>query len=120
MPIYHHLKCCACGAVRSASQARCPSHPDAKAVACYPDGQTSEQKAMSADYEDSACNPEKLTGLQMRDQAFAIRADKLIYARTILFKLLREADRRVMGLEVKDPIKPNTICTALMELGGKP
>ncbi len=71
-------------------------------------------------YEDTACNPERLTGLQMREQSFAIRGDHLIYARTILFKALLEADKRSVGMTVREPLSPNTIKGALEALGGKP
>ncbi len=71
-------------------------------------------------YEDTACNPENLTALQMREQSFAIRGDHLIYARTILLKALLEADKRSVGMTVHAPMSPNTIKAALESLGGKP
>ncbi len=71
-------------------------------------------------YEDQAVNPENLTPLAWRNQAFAIKGMSLIYAREILFRLLLEADKRSLGAEVKDPLSPNTIKAALEALGGKP
>lgn len=70
--------------------------------------------------QDIVCNPESLTPFQWSQQAFVVKGLDLLYAREVLYRSLLEADKRSLGMTVKDPLSPNTIKAALQVLGGQP